>query len=200
MRRVPALLAVLAMLLTACSGGEDGFACEERLPGVRSGLCPIPEDRREPAPDQAVPVLDGDGDERSLADLRGELVVVNFWASWCGPCRTEQPDLNDASEQLAGQGVTFLGVNIDDSETGARGHLREFDVPYPSLFDPTNAYAARFGGIGPRTIPSTILIDPEGRVAARIFGLTTATEITVLADHILRGDDAEVSATDGARR
>lgn len=185
MRRAPVLLALLAMLLVACSGGDAALACEERLPGVRPGLCPIPEDRREAVPDEAVEVLDGDGEELSLADLRGELVVVNFWGSWCGPCRTEQPDLNDAASDLDGEGVTFVGVNVGDSTTGALRHLDEFDVPYPSVYDPSYAYAARFGGIGARTVPTTILVDPEGRVAARIFGLTTGTEITVLAETIL---------------
>jgi hypothetical protein len=85
--------------------------------------------------------------------------------------------------------VTFLGVNIEDSSANALAHVREFDVPYPHLYDPNNAYASRYRGIGPRTIPTTLLIDAEGRVAARVFGLTTETELMVLADLIARGDE-----------
>src|SRR5699024_7967607 len=104
--------------------------------------------------------IDGlDETQVSLADHRGQVVVMNFWASWCGPCRAEQPDLNEAFELLPDTEVTFLGVNISDAEANAVAHLREFDVPYASVYDPENVYAANFRGIGPRTIPSTVFID-----------------------------------------
>lgn len=125
-----------------------------------------------------------DGTTLSLADLAGEVVVLNFWASWCGPCRDEQPDLNEAVVALQGEPVQFLGVNIDDSVPNAQAHVREFGVDYPSLFDPSSGYAAKFGGVGPRSIPTTILIDAEGRVAARLFGTTDAVEIQALADRL----------------
>ena len=175
------LLLATALLLAACSSGDGG--CDERLPGVRPGLCPLPVEQREPAPVEPMPVL-GSDEVLLLAELRGRVVVVNFWASWCGPCRVEQPDLNQAASGLPDQDVAFLGVNIEDREPNALAHVREFDVPYPHLFDPTNAYASRFGGVGPRTIPTTVLIDVEGRVAARVFGLTTTTELTVLAEQL----------------
>jgi thiol-disulfide isomerase/thioredoxin len=156
---------------------------------------PLPVEERRQAPDLALPVLAADAavasavaigspvpEELSLADLRGRIVIVNFWASWCGPCRIEQPDLNAAWGLLPADEVVLIGVNIEDSEANAMAHLREFDVPYLSLYDPVNALAGRFEGIGARTIPSTVFLDREGRVAARLLGLTGLGEIVGLAD------------------
>ena len=174
-------------------GGGDGEDCQ--LPGVRPGLCPTPAEERTQAPTDALPVVGEDEVERSLEELRGELVVLNFWASWCGPCRTEQPDLNEAHEVLAGQGVSFLGVNIEDTEPNAVAHQREFEIPYESLYDARNAYASRFSGVGPRTIPTTVFIDEEGRVAARLFGSPRdATEIVALVEHLQAGTDGASAA------
>lgn len=172
-----------ALLLGACT---DAPPPGETVPGVRQGVTlPAPEDR-EPAPvDEEVQVLgEEEGTTLSLADHAGEVVVLNFWASWCGPCREEQPDLNEAAAALSDLPVTFLGVNIDDTVPNALAHVREFDIPYPSLFDPSVAYAAEFGAVGPRSIPTTILIDHEGRVAARLFGITDFIEVTALAERL----------------
>lgn len=164
------------MLLT---GGEP--ACTTRLPGVRARVCPAEPADRPAAPDASRPVL-GEDDTVSLDDFTGEVVVVNFWASWCGPCRREQPDLNRAAEDLADLGVAFLGVNVqDDSTANALAHESEFAIPYPSIEDPAAQYAGSFRGIGPRTMPSTVLVDRQGRVAVSLFGETDYDEVATLA-------------------
>jgi thiol-disulfide isomerase/thioredoxin len=189
-RRPGLVLAVAALLLVGCGTLPD---CE-RIAGVRTGVCPLPVEERRQAPDLALPVLASDAavaavaatvrrsPELSLADLRGRVVIVNFWASWCGPCRIEQPDLNAVWALLPADEVVLIGVNIEDTEANAMAHLREFEVPYLSLYDPVNALAGRFEGIGARTIPSTVFLDREGRVAARLLGLTGLGEIVGLAD------------------
>jgi thiol-disulfide isomerase/thioredoxin len=185
LRRLVLVVGVAAVLVGCGSAPE----CE-RIAGVRSGVCPLPETDRRDVPDLALPVLVTDATrdavpasgELSLADLQGRIVIVNFWASWCGPCRIEQPDLNAAWALLPADEVVLIGVNIEDTEANALAHLNEFDVPYVSLFDPVNGLAGRFEGIGARTIPSTVFLDREGRVAARLLGLAGLGEIVGLAD------------------
>lgn len=179
MRLVRALLLGSALLLVACSGSATAADCDP-IPGVRPGLCPIPVEDRLPAPLDTMPVL-GEDRDLSLEELRGRVVVLNFWASWCGPCRVEQPDLNEAFERLPEDEVAFLGVNIEDAEANALAHEREFEMPYPSMFDPANDFASRFDGIGPRNIPSTLFLDREGRVAVRVIGVIGTRETTSLA-------------------
>ena len=176
----------VALVLTGCAAAPD---CD-LITGVRPGVCPLPVADRQPAPDVTLPVLQTDAalaagvTELSLADLQGRVVIVNFWASWCGPCRIEQPDLNQVHALLPDTEVVLIGVNIEDTEANALAHLAEFDVASLSLFDPVNELAGRFSGIGARTIPTTIFLDPEGRVAARLLGLTDTREIVALAASI----------------
>lgn len=170
-------LAVAGVVLV--TGGEP--ECTTRLPGVRGGVCLADPVDRPDAPDEARPVLGQDATV-NLADFAGDVVVANFWASWCGPCRREQPDLNRAAADLAPLGVTFLGVNVaDDSTANALAHESEFAIPYPSIEDPSAQYAASFRGIGPRTMPSTVLVDRRGRVAVSLFGETDYDEVVTLA-------------------
>lgn len=185
MTRLSVLLGVLVLLAAGCTG--SGQAACDPLPNVRTGLCVTPEDERPPAPTGTGPVLGGDGEELSVTGNDGQLTVVNFWGSWCAPCRIEQPELNELAA-LLGDDAVFVGVNVQDPVTNALAYVEEFDVPYPSIHDPSGSYTATFEGVGRQVMPSTVLIDPEGRVAVTVLGATNGDELAVLASEVLAGD------------
>jgi thiol-disulfide isomerase/thioredoxin len=121
-----------------------------------------------------------DGKTLSLADLRGEPVVVNVWWSGCPPCRVEQPMLNDIADEL-GSSAHLVGINIKDSSPdNALAYARSHDVAYPSIYDPSGKALLAFQGkLSPRTIPSTLVLDSQGRIAAAISG-RIPTKLTLL--------------------
>jgi cytochrome c biogenesis protein CcmG/thiol:disulfide interchange protein DsbE len=115
----------------------------------------------EPVPDRALPVLGGPG-QGSIADHRGEWVLVNLWASWCGPCRAEAPELERFARRYRDQGVRVLGINVQDNSEDALAFLREFEVAYPQLRSVGDERSAAFGSTG---VPENFLVDPRGRLA-----------------------------------
>ncbi len=179
MRAVLALVATL--VLTACSaGGQPGGAAGGTV-GFTTGdgtVTIVPEAEREPAPVLEGPSLDGG--TLSTADLAGKPIVVNVWGSWCAPCRAEAPELVEAAERL-GDDVAFLGLNTRDlSEAPAQAFVRAFEIPYPNIFDPDGELLLGFGQVPPKAIPSTLVIDAEGRVAARVIGEVNANTLVEL--------------------
>lgn len=120
-----------------------------------------------------LPMFDVDTFDRLLTQLHGTPVVVNIWASWCGPCKAEAPLLHAAS-QTYGDRVQFLGVDIVDSLDGARGFIADFGLTYPSVFDPSGAIRDSLGMIGQ---PVTVFYDVQGNVAMTYEGQLTQTAL-----------------------
>jgi thiol-disulfide isomerase/thioredoxin len=168
---VVVVAAAVIALVALAGGGGKGLAPEAATGQVElasSAVAVVPEAERT-----ALPAFTGqtlDGRELDLASLRGRPLVLNFWASWCGPCRAEQEGLELASKALAGKDVRTVGVNIRDDKGAAVSYLEEYGVGYPSLFDRPAVLSARLGALGPQAPPYTLVVDARGRVAARVFG------------------------------
>ena len=127
----------------------------------RSLEAAIAQGKRPPAPDRELPRLEGEG-TGSLADYRGKVVFLNFWASWCPPCREEVPLLTRFQETLGTRG-TVLGVTFKDDPEASRSFARKYGVNYPSLRDNRLELAPLYGT---RALPETFVIDPQGRIVA----------------------------------
>jgi thiol-disulfide isomerase/thioredoxin len=123
-----------------------------------------------------------DGSAWSSTSARGSVLVVNFWASWCGPCRAEQPELSRVARAYRGRGVRFIGINVRESRGAAESYVEEFQIPYPSLYDQAALNAVRLQAFA---LPSTFILDREGVVAYRLTGKTTVPILSARLDKLL---------------
>jgi thiol-disulfide isomerase/thioredoxin len=136
------------------------------------------------------------GRHLTLATYRGSIVVVNFWASWCGPCRAEAPGLEALAARFRSRGVRFVGVDVRDEPSSADAFVRSYRIAYPSLADPGEQVALKFSQSVPvASTPTTLVIDRSGRIAGRIFGSASydalKTMITqVAAEHSVTASGA----------
>lgn len=140
-----------------------------------------------------VPVIAGttlDGQALDVTDLRGRIVVVNSWASWCAPCREETPAFVELSKGVDPADVAIVGLNVTDDADAARAFVEEFDVPYPSIVDEEGDILATIPGVPPSSLPSTVILDREGRIAARVIGATDAMELATLIAAIMDEEPA----------
>ena len=124
----------------------------------------------EPAPTSALPRLEGGG-EQSLADYRGKWVLVNFWASWCVPCKQEAPALEQFQRRHRADDFTVLGIDSRDLSGDGREFVRQYGISYPQLRDGNGDAAHAYGTTG---VPENFLVDPRGRVRLLVRGPITS--------------------------
>ena len=123
------------------------------------------------------------GSRLSFSSYRGRVVVLNFWGSWCGPCRAEAPALAKTAQQYRPPGVAFLGVDVRDTPASAEAFARNYGITYPSVSDISSVITLDFTTVVPIAgTPTTLVIDPSGHIAGAVFGTATYPELaTILA-------------------
>jgi cytochrome c biogenesis protein CcmG, thiol:disulfide interchange protein DsbE len=178
-RRVPLLLATVAAVV-ALAAWLLSVGLQRDPTAIRSPLL------GRPAPDFALRTLDGDRMVR-LGDLRGQVVVVNFWASWCAECRVEHPALSAAWSRFRDAGVVVVGIDFQDDHANALAYLAETGTSWPVVADPGSRTALAYGVYG---IPETFFIGPDGQMTARQVGPVTYDQLVREITRLLPGRSA----------
>jgi thiol-disulfide isomerase/thioredoxin len=173
------------VLVTGCGTGGPAPAGGDGqgFVGGDGSVRVVDPEARQPAPDVSGETVDGG--LLALSDLRGKVVVLNVWGSWCAPCREEAPYLQGVYDDTRRDGVRFVGINTRDDVAAAQAFERSFGVTYPSLVDTDGRLLLQFrGSLPPSSIPSTLVVDREGRIAARVLGPTTYSALKRLVDDV----------------
>jgi thiol-disulfide isomerase/thioredoxin len=184
---VPAALAASLALAAALAGctSSDGAASGSGFVAGDGTITVIDAGERSEPVDLSGTTLEGT--PLDVASLRGGPVVVNVWGSWCSPCRKEAPDLEAAHQRLKAKDVSFLGINTREEDAAqALAFQRTFEVTYPSLADEGGTLLLSLrGAVAPNAIPTTLVLDDQGRIAARITGATTEATLVDVVESVI---------------
>jgi thiol-disulfide isomerase/thioredoxin len=171
-RLLACVVALSAVLLSGCSTGDDAVAqggtFEFVAPGGKTDILYDPPEARGKPGSIKGPELRDPAKTLSLNDFENQVVVINVWGQWCGPCRSEMPELQKVYDATRGLGVAFLGIDVrDNNRDAAVDFVVDRKITFPSIYDPAMRTMIAFGGKYPTTvIPSTIVLDRQHRVAA----------------------------------
>ncbi|MBB5161702.1 thiol-disulfide isomerase/thioredoxin [Mycobacterium sp. AZCC_0083] len=185
----------VAVLLTGCSTGDDAVAqggtFEFVAPGGKTDILYDPPDSRgRPGPISG-PELTDPSKTVSLDDFKGDVVLINVWGQWCGPCRSETRELQKVYDATKAKGVAFLGIDVrDNNRQAAVDFVVDRKVTYPSIYDPAMRTMIAFGGKYPTTvIPSTVVLDRQHRVAAVFLRELLAEDLQSVVERLAAEKD-----------
>jgi peroxiredoxin len=189
MKRGLLLLFAAVVALSACSGGSDAVDQSAKgdfkfTAGTQLGKL-YPKDDRKPAATFTAARLDGG--RFSLAETRGKVVVLNFWASWCAPCKTETPQFDLLYRQIKSKGVDFVGIDTKDDKESAQSFVDNYKISYPMVYDEQGETALRLGNLPAAALPFTVLLDQHGKVAAVYVIRLAAKDLQSAIDKLLAG-------------
>jgi thiol-disulfide isomerase/thioredoxin len=187
---VMATVVIAGVLASAgCSGGSPSDVANQGFVSGDGTVTQLAVAHRKTPVEFSGTTLDGK--HFDLAALRGKVVVVNVWASWCPPCIAETPALEAVHEKTKAAGVSFIGVNTESDVAAAKAHERRFGVTYPSIGDDGGRVLLDLrGSLPPTSTPSTLVLDRRGRVAARVVGQVDESTLSSLVADVV----AEVRA------
>jgi peroxiredoxin len=184
-----AVLVSAALALSGCTGSDavssnpngnnNGFKFNGRTAVGQVE----PEKARKKAEDFTVDGLDGG--KIKLSSMRGKVVVLNFWASWCGPCQTETPEFDSVYRKIHKRGVDFVGIDFKDDRGNAKSFVQTNHISYPIAYDEEGATALRLGNLPTGGLPFTVLIDRTGKVASVWVDRLTPVDLTHGVDKLL---------------
>jgi len=177
-RRLALGVLCLAVLLAGCGRDPLGARTSNEV-----GVTAFAPSDRVALPDIAGSTLDGS--QLAVAGSRGKVVVLNSWASWCLPCNDEAEALVAASKRFTPLGVSFIGLDVSDEKAAAHHYTRRYGVPYPSILDPDGTLLASIPSIPPGALPSTLILDREGRIAVRFIGAVQEPSFTEQLNAVL---------------
>lgn len=186
--RILALLAALAFL-AGCSTGTDAVATGTDFqfvsPGGKLELF-YEGDERQQIPELSGEDLMNEGEDLALSAFKGKVVILNIWGEWCPPCRSEAPQLQTIYEEYQDKGLQVLGIDIRDHDrTAPQDFMRDTELTYPSIYDPASRSLLALKGYPRSTVPSTIVLDAEHRVAAVFLKDVHADDLRPLAERLL---------------
>lgn len=199
MRLLVIAWALLAGLVTGCSSGGDtvaqGGTFEFVAPGGKTDIFYDPPDTRGRPGQLAGPSLVDPARTLSLDDFPGQVVVINVWGQWCGPCRAEIGQLQQVYDATHGEGVAFLGIDVrDNNRQAAQDFVTDRKVTFPSIYDPAMRTMIAFGGKYPTTvIPSTLVLDRSHRVAAVFLRELLAQDLQPVVQRVAREHGAQMA-------